>query len=235
MRRLLVIGAAGDVGRGIVQAAGERGWKVAAAGRSLARLQEAVGGSGELVEGSIASEAEAARLWEAASAALGGIDAVAVSVNAPNVSRPLLEWTPAELAGVLEGNLLTHFIAARTFLARLAPGGVFVGVGGGTADFVMPKAGHLSVAQAGLRMMYRALAKEAGEVALREMLIAAMVNGASKRAVADPNWITDIEVGRHLCAIVAAPHDFPGPIVTLRSREQVGQPEAAPAPRPAKG
>ena len=37
-KRLLIIGAAGDVGQGIVSAASARGWQVAAAGRSAAKL-----------------------------------------------------------------------------------------------------------------------------------------------------------------------------------------------------
>jgi hypothetical protein len=56
-------------------------------------------------------------------------------------------------------------------------------------------------------------------------MIVSMVNGKSKRANADPAWITDSEVGRHVCAIIADPTRFPGPILTLKTKEQVGQPD----------
>ena len=52
-----------------------------------------------------------------------------------------------------------------------------------------------------------------------------MVNGESKRASADPAWLTDVEVGRHVCAVLADPAAFPDPVTALKSRDQVGRPE----------
>jgi hypothetical protein len=85
---------------------------------------------------------------------------------------------------------------------------------------------HVSMSQAAQRMLYRGLGRERREGAeIRELMIVSMVNGESSRQHAKPEWLSDIEIGRHVCAILDAPASFPGPILQLKSREQVGRPE----------
>ncbi|CAN5153770.1 hypothetical protein BH10PSE13_BH10PSE13_26500 [soil metagenome] len=229
-RTLLIIGAAGDVGQGIVRAALTQGWTVVASGRSAEKLDAAFGAlrgaTLKTCAGDVATEESALALWNAAVAQAGQIDAVVVSVNAPNRLAPLSQWTGGEIADVLGTNLLTHFNAIKVMQPLLPADGVLIGIGGGTADFVIPTMAPVSIAQAGLRMLYRGFARERREGAqIRELMIISMVNGASKRDKAQPEWVTDDEVGQHVCAILAAPDQFPGPILQLKSREQVGQPD----------
>ena len=227
---LLVVGASGDVGRGIVQAALQSGRKVVAAGRNAAKLA-AVDGQESAdrlarITGDIASESDAERLWAAACDVFGDVTDVVISVNGPNSVRPLLQWNSDELRELLANNVLTHFVAARTFLPRLPETGMLIGIGGGTADFIFPKMAPVSMSQAALRMLYRGLAKEHRSGAqLRELMIASMVAGQSNRETAQPDWVTDLDVGRHVCAILDQPDRFPKPILRLLSREQVGHPE----------
>ena len=226
---LLVVGAGGDVGRGIVAAALASGRKVVAAGRDISKLS-GLGEGVAAVAGDISDEAGAVRLWEVASAAFGEIADAVISVNAANRVQPLADWSAAELGNMLGANVLTHFVAAKAFLPRLPESGMLIGIGGGTADFVFPGMAHVSVGQAALRMLYRGLAKERKAGAqLRELIVVSMVAGASNRASARPEWLSDLEVGRHVCAILDAPDRFTKPVLYLRSREQVGQPEADPA------
>lgn len=222
-RTLLVIGATGDVGRGIVRAAHAQSWTVIAAGRDEARLNAAFADRDiHISVGDVATEAGALALWEAASQIAGAIDAVVVCVNAPNRAAPLVDWTSEDMATLLGTNLLTHFNAARTMLPRLSADGIFIGIGGGTADFIIPNMAGLSMAQAALRMMYRGFARErTGGAHVRELMIISMVNGASKRDIAKPDWVTDDEVGGHVCAIIAEPERFAGPILQLKSRDEV--------------
>jgi NAD(P)-dependent dehydrogenase (short-subunit alcohol dehydrogenase family) len=228
---LLVVGAAGDVGQGIVEAALASGRSVVAAGRSDGKLNALAArlGSDALacVAGDLGSETGAAALWRQAGKAFGGIDDVVVSVNAPTQVSPLLDWSAEDLSAALSANVLTHFIAAKAFLPHLPETGILIGIGGGTADFIFPKMAHVSMAQAAQRMLYRGLAKERKSGAqLRELMIVSMVAGQSNRDSAPPDWVTDVEVGRHVCAILDAPEKFARPILHLRSREQVGLPEA---------
>jgi NAD(P)-dependent dehydrogenase (short-subunit alcohol dehydrogenase family) len=143
--------------------------------------------------------------------------------------RPQRDSTAHRLSALFASNVVSHFIAAQIFIPRLPADGVFLGIGGGTADFIIPKMAPLSVMQAAQRMLYRGLAREQRQgAAIRELIIVSMVNGQSKRDRAQPDWVTDIEVGQHVCAILADPSRFPGPVLNLESREQVGRSDIEP-------
>lgn len=225
-----MIGAAGDVGQGIVRAGLSRGWNVVAAGRDGQKLEAAFGAprndSLRLCTGDVSSEAGALALWEAANAQPFTVDAVVVTVNAPLRMANLDQWSSGELSDLLAANLLTHFNVANVMLPRLPESGILVGIGGGMADIVFPGMVPVAVAQAGLRMLYRGLSRErTGGAQIRELMIVSMVNGASKRDKARPEWVTDDDVGRHACAIIAAPDQFPQAVLQLRTRDQVGKSE----------
>jgi NAD(P)-dependent dehydrogenase (short-subunit alcohol dehydrogenase family) len=225
---LLVIGAAGDVGQGIVAAALASGRQVVAAGRDANKLKPLIDRHGNnklaCIAGDLGSESGASALWDQAHRAFDGIRDVVISVNAPNRPRPLLDWTASELSQLLADNLLTHFNAAKAFLPRMSKEGMLLGIGGGTADFIMPQMAHASMVQASLRNFYKGLAKEnRGGPAIRELMIVSMVNGQSNRAQAKPDWLTDEEIGRHICAILESPAQFPDSILQLKSQAQVGQ------------
>jgi NAD(P)-dependent dehydrogenase (short-subunit alcohol dehydrogenase family) len=158
-KRILVVGASGDVGQGIVEAAVNQGWTVAAAGRDLSKLNSVssrfADGQVRAIKGSLASPDEAYQLINEAKAGLGQLDAVVVSVNAPNVSRALVDWDTEDLISVFHSNLFTHFHSAKAALTMLPKGAMLLGIGGGTADFVRADRAQISMAQAALRMMYR--------------------------------------------------------------------------------
>jgi NAD(P)-dependent dehydrogenase (short-subunit alcohol dehydrogenase family) len=228
MKKVLVIGAAGDVGQGIVSVASARGWQVAAAGRTAAKLvaiAARVQGVVPIV-GDVGSPEAAAVLVAEANASLGGLDAVIVSVNAPASFRPLFENDEESLVTLFRSNIVSHFHAAKAALDAMPPEGVLLGMGGGMADWIPPNGTHQSIVQAGLRNFYRGLAKEYRDRTVRQMQIVSMVNGESKRDVAEESWLTDLECGEHACAIVDRPDDFKGPVVVVTSRDQVGRPDS---------
>ena len=227
---LLVVGAAGNVGRGIVASALASGRNVVGAELKeewLSGLKEKHSGAAFAgVVGDVGDEASAAALWDAAIKPFGGVDHVVVSVNVPVKQRPLVEFTGAELTDVIVGNTITHFIAGKTFQPRMPAHGVLIGIGGGTADFIFPQQAHISMGQAAVRMMYRGLAKEAKDGAqVHELMIISMVASEATKDIAQPDWITNLEVGQHICAILDAPEKFPKPVLHLRSKAQVGLPE----------
>jgi NAD(P)-dependent dehydrogenase (short-subunit alcohol dehydrogenase family) len=234
IKTVLVIGGAGDVGQGIVAVLLKAGYRVIAAGRNQERLRglaQRLGSPAALqaVQGSVESDGTAAALLEEIREGGDTLESVITTVNAPmRTGVPLFDRSPDDLAYVFRVNLITHFVAARTFIPAIATGGVYMSIGGGLADFVRPGFGHHSMVQAALRMMLRTLAVELTDrpVMVRELLIASMVNGESRRSIAQPEWITDVDVGEHVRAILERPHEFPDLIQTLRSREQVGRPEA---------
>jgi hypothetical protein len=113
-------------------------------------------------------------------------------------------------------------------LPDLGPGGKLVGIGGGMADAVFPNLAPVAMCQAALRNLYRGLARERTVgPCIRELMIASMVNGKSKREIAEESWLTDREIGIHVCALLDDPERFDAPISVLRSRDQVGKPDRA--------
>lgn len=227
-KKLLVIGASGDVGQGIVAAAASRGWQIVASGRTQAKLDAIAARYDGVIalQGDVGSPETATVLINAAKAAMDGLDAVIVSVSAPVTFLPLFDQDEASLMALFRSNILSHIIAAKAALDALPDDGVLLGLGGGLADFVPPGGAHQSMVQAGLRNIYRGLARENKPRIVRQMQIVSMVNGESKRERAEESWLTDRECGEHACAIVERPNEFKGPIVALKSREGVGQPEA---------
>ena len=137
-----------------------------------------------------------------------------------------MDWNADDLTTMFASNVVVHFIAAKVFQPKLPEKGLLISIGGGTADFIIPKMAYVSMAQAAQRMLYKGLAREHDSGAeMRELMIVSMVAGDSNRDHAKPDWIADFDVGRHVCSILDQPDKFPGAVLHLRSSEQVGHPE----------
>lgn len=235
-KTVVVIGATGDVGRGIVEALLRRGHHVAAAARNSARLAALLAelhhpDNLHAVSGSLDSDEGAAALLGGVRALFRSIDAVVVSVNTPRRPAPLLTQTSDSLTALIRGDLVVHYTAARAFIPALHPGGVLIGIGGGSADFILHEGVPQSIGQAGLRMLYRGLAHELADarvadtqVQVRQLIIASIVNGKSTRDGADPQWVTDAEIGEQVAAVLEEPGAFPGPILRIARRDDAGRP-----------
>lgn len=230
-KTVLVIGATGDVGSGIVKVLLERGHDVIAAARHAGRLEALRDRLGrprglQSLAGSLETDLLAEALLGGVRTRCSAIDAVIVSVNTPREPAPLLTRTSGSLAALLHGDLIAHFTAARTFVPAIAPGGVLLGIGGGSCDFILRGGVPQSAAQAALRMLYRGLAAElaSNPVQVRELIIASIVNGATTRDRADPAWVTDAEIGDQAAAIVENPLAFPDPIWRIARRDGSGRP-----------
>jgi len=233
---ILVIGASGDVGRGITSELLRSGYRVVAAGRDsgkLAGLQSQLASIGPLqtIAGSVEDAASASALRDRVRALVGPLGGVITSVNMPPQTVSLQAMPGPQLLETLRANVVTHLVAASVFVPALEPGGIFLGIGGGMADVVVPGYGAIAMCQAAQRAMYRALAAELPNqnVRLQELMIHSMVAGDSNRATAHPKWITDADVGLHVLAILEKPDLFPETILALKSRKQVGQPQLAQA------
>lgn len=212
---VLVVGATGEVGRGVVAAAAARGWSVTAAARSergLAELRDqwpslttiradvgTADGAGDL--------ARTGTPWTA----------VVVTVNVAGEPAPLVGRPYPEVAEYLAANLAPHLHCISAFVPALPAGAVLLGMGGGMADFVVPGLAATSMAQAAQRMAYRHAAEEARGrgVVVRELLIRSMVAGAGNRESAQPGWVTDHQVGDRACEILADPGELRDPVIVM--------------------
>lgn len=217
-KKVLVIGAAGDVGRGVVQAADERGWEVTGAGRDLKRLGSLTHEHPNLRTTQLDASNDLA-VREYASEHAASYDAIVVSVNPAGLAPyGLLGANSDDISAHLDSYLRAHLVCASELIPLMRPDSTYLGIGGGMADAVFRGLGTVSMAQAAQRMAYRHLAKEARvlKVKVFELIIHSMVAGASNREDADPAWITDGAVGSAVCDLLAEADERRDPIVDLR-------------------
>ena len=229
IRNLLVLGGTGTVGRGITRRMAAAGWHVTVVARNRDRLVELTNNVPKIatVAGSVNSDADAAVLADTLTQSAAPFDAIVASFNLPLATTALLDCSADHLAEVLHGNLVTHLIAARAMLPLLRPNGRYVGIGGGMADFTFPGVGPVSICQAGQRNMFRFLAMEAAERGLSvvELMLFSHIVDPENEDSASPRDIRADEVGEHVRAVLERPEEFTGPILSLKSRKQVGMPE----------
>lgn len=225
-RALAVIGAAGDIGSGVVRSAVTRGWAVTGVGRRASALDALTRehGSGlRAVVGDLSSDDGAEELARA----VGPVDAIVVAISPAFTPRPIADWSVTELNDFVAGNLGAHLAAARHLLPLVRDGGDYLGIGGGMADMVIPRYVAMAVVQAAQRQLYRGLVREGSATTsarVRELIVAALVDGPSSRAAARPDWITDDEVGDHVIDLLdeaVALTSSSQTIVTLRSPREV--------------
>src|SRR5690606_4107965 len=228
-RNIVVVGAGGDVGRGVTAQLLREGFRVVAVGRRMGRLAELkrdMEGLGhlELIAGSVADEESAAALVEKVKEVFPTPDGVVVSVKAPHQIMPLPTLESACFAEILRANLITHLVAAKSFVPLLARGGTYLAIGGGMADLVVPGMGTDSICQAAQRVMFKVLAEELSDrgVHIHDLMLHSMIAGHSNRGAHHPKWITDEDVGRHVAVILQHPDAFPETVITLRSRKEAG-------------
>jgi len=237
MRTVLVAGAAGGIGEGVVRALLASGdIEVFATSRSAERLEalrrllapEAAARFTPIV-GAAGEFAGAARIAESVEA-LGGVDAVvAILGRGWWSSGPLLDIAPDEWTAVLDEMLTGHFAFARALIPQLSrrAGSLYLALGGGAAFEPLRDAGLMSIAAAGQVMLTRALAREIGSAPprIRELVIDGPVSTSESRGFADPRWITADDVGRVVAELVLRgatswqPARDEGPLLVIGQRK----------------
>lgn len=208
---IVVLGATGVIGRGVVQAVVEAGRPVVAVAlerRELEQLQ-ASNPDADIVAlaGSIASDGDGAQLASALRDLGRPIAGVIVTVPGQAGRGRLLDQPIEALRRQLDADLLPHLAAARHLLPLLAEagrGGSYVLIGGPGSELPWAGYGHRSVAAAALRMLARVVHDEARTLAVRVQLLSVdrPVCHEARRAHLCPQWPTAIEIGRRALALV---------------------------------
>ncbi|MCU1512925.1 MAG: hypothetical protein JWO10_15 [Microbacteriaceae bacterium] len=218
-RRVLVIGATGDVGNGVTAAFLEAGWSVVASSRredsldALASRHE--GASLDTIKGDLDTEKDA----NALAAAAGELDAVVVTISLPWDGGMLTDLTFESLNDHLTGYLRPHTNAAKAFIPTLKEGATYLAVGGGTADFITPGNSGMSMAQAAQRVLTVAWSRErkGKGVVIRELMIQAAVEGYGEALMPGADVVKQIDVGRRAVEIVEHP-ELKGTVLTIPPR-----------------
>lgn len=208
---VVVLGATGGVGRGVVEAALASGRPVIAVARDKGGLQCLRGKHADadlsIVAGSVSSDAEGARLAKALRKLGRPIGGVIAAVSGGMTRGRLLDHPAAFLRQTLDEDLLPHLAAARHLLPLLAEadrGGTYVLIGGPGAERPWAGYGHRSIATAALRMLARVLHEEARSLGVRVQLLAieSPVCTELNRAHACEQWPSALSVGQRALALV---------------------------------
>jgi NAD(P)-dependent dehydrogenase (short-subunit alcohol dehydrogenase family) len=208
---LLVLGATGIIGRGVVGAAIEAKRPVIAVARDrdgLEQLRSAHPNADiTVLVGSVANDTDGAILAMALREIARPIIGVVAAVAGPGGRGRLLDQPTDALRCRLDADLLPHLAAARVLLPLLADagrGGSYVLIGGPGSELPWAGYGHRSVAAAGLRMLACVLHDEARAMGIRVQLLSvdAPVRIEAQRANACPQWPTATAIGRRALALV---------------------------------
>jgi len=215
---VVVLGATGVIGRGVVQAVLEAGRPVVAVAlerHELEQLQTSHPGADIVaLVGSIASDGDGAQLATALRDLGRPLAGVIVAVSGQAGRGRLLDQPIEALRCQLDADLLPHLAAARHLLPLLAEacrGGSYVLIGGPGSALPWAGYGHRSVAAAALCMLARVLHDEARVLAVRVQLLSVdrPVCPEARRAHLCPQWPTAIEIGRRALALVEGNGDQP--------------------------
>ena len=244
---VVVLGATGGVGRGVVEAALAMGRPVIAVARDKAGLQCLRGKFPDadlsIVPGSVASDGDGERLANALRKLGRPIDGVVAAVCGGAARGRLLDHPAAFLRQTLDDDLLPHLAAARHLLPLLSQAGrtgTYVLIGGPGADRPWAGYGHRSIATAALRMLARVLHEEARTLGVRVQLLAidSPVSTDLNRAHACEQWPSALAVGQRALALVEPDGLQPADAVVPYSKvsfsdtaaRHIGESHADPAP-----
>ncbi len=222
---ILVLGAGGDIGRGVVQALLDAGRPVLAVDADAAALEALRGQHPRArlttLAAVIASDADAARLAASVRAHDGEIAGVVASIAGRHDCARLLDQPADALRRTLDEELMPQLFAARHLLPLLrkdaASGYVLIGGPGG--DYPWAGYGHCSIAAAALRMMVRVLHDEAAGEGVRVQLLAldAPVQTDANATQAGSAWPKAIAIGRRALALLDAGRSPVMPVVGFRT------------------
>jgi NAD(P)-dependent dehydrogenase (short-subunit alcohol dehydrogenase family) len=206
---VVVAGGTGVAGECVVAELVARGATVAVPSRSQARLDRLRDAHPQpnlhLFRGGMDSYSAAAKAADAITSELGGVDAVVASLGGWWEGEPLTEISEQTWRSLLDANLTSHFITARTFLPMLAsrPGTTYVTLNGVAAQKAVARSGPISVTGAAQQMMLRVLAEEVPAVRLHEVaILTPIITRHWDGSPTKPGWLTGAEVGRYVADVL---------------------------------
>jgi len=175
---VLVLGATGTIGSGVVRAAIEADWPVVAVARDRQSLDELRARHADArlrtIVGSVADDASAAALVSELRKLTRPFAGVVAALGTGNERGRLLDHPSERLRETFDDAVIPHLVAARHLLPWLAESGRncgYVVVGGPGSRNPWAGYGHRSIAAAAVNMLARVLHAEALTYAVRLQLL----------------------------------------------------------------
>ena len=210
---VVVLGASGTVGGGVVGALLEAGSPVLAIGRDGPRLRTLAGHYADepalevMSTGCLVSDDDAAALAARLRLRKRPLRAVFASLASPLESGRLLDKPAGFLRHKLESDLIPHLAAARHLIPLLGEQeGIahYVLIGGPHAECGWAGYGHASIAASALRMLANVLHEEAHALGVRVQLLSVdhPVATPDNQRNACADWPSALAVGRHAVSLL---------------------------------
>lgn len=208
MKTIVIGGATGAVGRGLVRYYATEGHRVIAIVRNDAKRTDLETylnglkldvGNVTLLVNAYQDEADIARLRNQLSE-LGTIDLVIASLGGWYHGPTLDELPISDWEMVVTDRLSSHFRFAKVVLPLLKKQrhGAYVLINGGAAEYPVPHSGVISIMAAGQKMMAEVLYQEAGHYGVRVFGIAAFtVIQTDRNANTSGLWLTPGDIGEY--------------------------------------
>lgn len=220
---VVITGASGGIGNGIVDLFAASGAKLVLHGRNVENLQvaadrvTAAGGSAIVTTGNVRLPESGEAIAEAAVTAYGRID-VLVNNAGGNFAARLEDLSPNAWNATIESNLSGAFHIARACLPglRAAGGGSIVNIGSASASYAHVMRGAYAAAKAGLVSLTRTMAWEWAESGIRVNCVepGPILTPAARFAHAE----TERKVSHYLALNrVGTPEDIAGVVAFLCS------------------
>lgn len=201
---VVVAGGTGGVGEGIVKYFADQGAIVVVPTRNVAnssRLSEYLGDKASnlhIIEGNVADESSAEKVRNAIIEKFGHIDAMVASLGGWWQGVQLVDLSEAEWTRLIQANLTSHFVTAKTFIPAISDGGSYTFIAGFSAYQAYPGAGPIAVAGAGQLMLRKVFSAENTRQSVRiNDLILGPINTRNRPAqYQDPMFLSSEEIGK---------------------------------------
>jgi len=236
---VLVLGATGTIGSGVVRAAVEAGWPVVAVARDRRSLDELRARHADArlhtVVGSVSDDAAAAALLSELRKLARPFAGVVAALGTGDGRGRLLDQPSDRLRQAFDEAVLPHLVAARHLLPWLAESGrncgyVLIGGPGGRNPWA--GYGHRSIAAAAVQMLARVLHGEALVYSVRLQLleVESPVRTNDNEKHACKQWPCVDQIGRKALALLKHRNDArcTEAVVDYRSEACSSNGEAAP-------
>lgn len=207
---MLVLGATGGLGRGVVEAALAAGRAVLAVAEDAAALRilrmRYPHADLDVLTAPLASDADASALAASVRATGRRVEAVIAAIGGEGACGRLLDQPADVLRHTLDEDLLPHLVAARHLFPLLPRDGRvgYVLLGGPGGGYPWAGYGHRSIAAAALRMLARVLHEEARREGVRVQLLS--VDAPVRCGEDDPHackeWPQAAAIGRRALALL---------------------------------
>jgi 2-deoxy-D-gluconate 3-dehydrogenase len=225
-RKALVAGAGRGIGQAIATALAESGADVALASRSetelreTANLVEGVGRKAVILPVDLGISGEAARVVDAASEALGGLD-ILVTSSGRNVRKNAYDHTEEDWDAVINLNLKARFFLAQSAAKQMrdsGSGGAIIHIASLSTFFGIPNHIAYTTGNGGLGAMVRAQAVEwaADNIRVNAIAPGTIVTKLTENLLANPDLLA-IRLSKIPMNRLGKPEDIAGTAVFLAS------------------